>query len=117
MKLIITTILIMLLSFCACLYLPWWTIAVVAFVVAALIPQKPWLSFLSGFIALFLLWGGLSFWISHNNDDILAHRMSVLIFKTQSTVLLIVATALIGALVAGFGALTGSYARYRKLTA
>jgi hypothetical protein len=40
-----------------------------------------------------------------------------LIFKTQSTVLLIIATALIGALVAGFGALTGSYTRYRKLTA
>ena len=117
MKSTITTILIMLLSFCACLYFPWWSIAVVAFVVAALIPQRPWLSFLSGFIALFLLWGGLSFWISSNNDHILAHRMSLLIFKTQSTILLIVATALIGALVAGFGALTGSYSRYRKLSA
>lgn len=111
MKPIVTTILIMLLSFCACLYFPWWSIAIVAFLVSALIPQKPWISFLSGFIALFLLWGGFSFWISNNNDNILAHRVSLLIFKTESTFLLVFATALIGALVAGFGALTGSFVR------
>lgn len=111
MKPTITTILILLLSFCACLYFPWWSIAIVAFIVSALIPQKPWISFLSGFIALFLLWGGLSFWISANNDHILAHRVSALIFKTESTALLILVTALIGGLIAGFGALTGSFVR------
>ncbi len=115
MKFIINTILILLLSFCACLYFPWWSIAIVAFIVSALIPQRPWISFLSGFIALFLLWGGLSFWISSNNGHILAHRVSLLIFKTESTFLLIFVTALIGALVAGFGALTGSYTRQKKV--
>lgn len=111
MKFILSTILIMLFSFCSCLYFPWWSIALVSFAVSALIRQKPWIAFLSGFLALLLLWGGLSFWISSNNDHILAHRVSLLIFKTESTTLLILVTAFIGALVAGFGALTGSFIR------
>jgi len=109
MKTAITTILILLLSFCACLYFPWWSIAVVAFIVSALIPQSPLTAFLSGFAALFLLWAGLSFWISSNNDHILAHRVSLLIFKTESTFLLIIVTAFIGAIVAGLAALTASF--------
>lgn len=109
MKFTISIALIGLLSFCACIFFPWWSIAFAAFIVAALIPQAPWTSFFSGFFALFLLWGILSFWISTNNDHILAHRVSLLILKTDSPFLLIISTALIGALVAGFAALTASY--------
>ena len=111
MKFTISITLTILLSFCACLFLPWWSIAIVAFLVAALIPQTPLVSFITGFIALFLLWGILSFWISTNNDHILAHRVSLLIFKTDNPFLLIIVTALIGALIAGFAALTAGYIR------
>lgn len=116
MKFIISTILILLLSFCGCLYFPWWSIAIVAFIVSALIPQSHWLSFLSGFVALFLLWAGLSFWISTNNDHILARRVSLLIFKTESAFLLIIVTGVIGALVAGVAALTASFIRPWQIT-
>lgn len=109
MKFSITTVLILLLSFCACLYLPWWSIAIVAFLISALIPQRPALAFLAGFLALFLLWGGLSFFISTNNHHILANRVSLLIFKTQSAFILILITALIGALVGGLASLSGSF--------
>ena len=111
MKFIISLILTALLSFAACLYLPWWSIAVVAFIVAALIPQKPGKAFLTAFLALFLLWGGLSFWISNGNDHLLAHKMSMVILKMDSPYLLMLATALIGALLAGFAALSGAYLR------
>ena len=111
MKFIVSLILTILLAFAACLFLPWWSIAIAAFAVAALIPQKPWKSFLTAFIALFLLWGGLSFWISNNNHHLLAHKISQLILKMDNPLLLIVATALIGALVAGFAALAGSFMR------
>jgi hypothetical protein len=111
MKFTISIILTILLSFCACLYFPWWSIAIVAFVVATLIPQTPVVSFFSGFVALFSLWGILSFWISTNNDHILAHRVSLLIFKIDNPYLLIISSAFIGALVAGFAALTASYIR------
>ena len=114
MKFFISLILTMLLSFAACLFLPWWSIAVASFVVAALIPQKPFKAFLTAFIALFLLWGGVSFWMSNNNDHILAHKVSQLILKMDNPYLLVLATALIGALVAGFAALAGSYMRKSK---
>ncbi len=114
MKFFISLILTALLSFALCLFFPWWSIAIAAFLVAALIPQKPGKAFLAGFIALFLLWGGLSFWISNNNDHILAHKVSQLILKMDNPIVLILATALIGALVAGFAALAGSYLRNSK---
>ncbi len=114
MKFFISLILTALLSFAACLYLPWWSIAIVAFLIAALIPQRPVKAFFAAFIALFLLWGGLSFWISSNNDHILAHRVSQLILKMDSPYMLILATAVIGALVAGCAALTGSFLRRSK---
>ncbi len=114
MKFIISIILIALSGFAACLYFPWWSIAIIAFIVAVLIPQKPSSSFLSGFIALFLLWGILSFWISNNNNHILAHKVSLIILKMDSPYLLMLATSLIGALVAGLASLTGSFLHKRK---
>lgn len=114
MKFIISAILIIFFSFLGCLYFPWWIIAIVAFLVSIIIQQRHLVSFICGFISLFLLWGFLSFWISMQNDNILAHRVSLLIFKTDSPFLLILVTALIGALVAGFAALTGSYIRKEK---
>ena len=111
MKFIVSIVLIALLSVAACLYLPWWVIAIAAFVVAAAIPQHPGKAFLAGFIALFLLWGSLSWYLSSNNDHILAHKISLLMLSTDSPALLITATASIGALVAGCAALAGSYLR------
>ncbi len=111
MKFFISLILTALLSFAFCLFLPWWNIAIAAFIVAAIIPQRPGRSFLTGFLSLFLLWGGLSFWISNNNEHILAHKVSMLILKMDNPYLLMLATALIAALVAGFAALAGSYLR------
>lgn len=116
MKFIVSLILIALLSFGACLYFPWWSIAIVAFLVAALIPQSPGMSFLTGFIALFLLWGVLSFWISSSNEHVLAHKISLVILKLDSPYLLMLATAFIGGIVAGLAAMTGSFLRKKRVT-
>ncbi len=114
MKFIISLILTALLSFAACLFLPWWSIAIAAFVVAALIPQNPGVSFVTGFLAVLLLWGGLSFWISNNNEHILAHKISLLILKMDSPYVLILVTGLIGGIIAGLAALSGSFLRRTK---
>ena len=117
MKFIVSIILIALLSFASCLYFPWWSIAIVAFIVAALIPQGAGMSFLTGCLALFLLWGILSFWISSSNEDVLAHKISLVFLKIDSPFLLMLATAFIGGIVAGFAAMTGSFLRGRKKVA
>jgi hypothetical protein len=114
MKFLISLILIALLSFAACLFLPWWSIAVAAFIVAVVIPQHPGKSFLAGFLALFFLWGVLAYWISDRNENILAHKVSMLMLKMDNPFMLILVTALIGALVAGFAALSGSFLRKIK---
>jgi hypothetical protein len=114
-KFIVSIILIMLLSFTTCLYLEWWSIALVAFVVSAFIQQQPGKAFLTGFVALFLLWGGLAWWIDANNESVLSQKVAALIGVGSSSFLLILITALIGALVAGLGALSGSLVRRRRI--
>jgi hypothetical protein len=114
MKFTVSLIVTAILSFAACLFLPWWSIAIAAFIVAAAIPQKPAKAFAAASLALFLLWGGLSFFISNSNGHILAHKISRMILGIDNPLLLVSATALIGSLIAGFGALAGSYLRQPK---
>lgn len=110
-KFFVSFVLTALLSFAACLYLPWWSIAIVALLLSLSVPQKPAASFITGFSALFILWSAFAFLISSGNDHVLARKMSLVIFKADSPFLLIFVSGLIGALVAGFAALTGSFAR------
>ena len=67
-KFLVSILLIALLSFICGLFLPWWTIALAAFVVSALIPLTPLQSFFAGFLAIFFLWGGLAFGIDQMNN-------------------------------------------------
>ncbi len=116
MKFIVSLFLIALISFAAGLYLPWWSIAIAAFLVSLLIYQKPSVAFITGFAALFILWGGLAWFKSLANDHILAHRIAMLILKSDSPGTLIFITTLIGAITAGLAALTGSLIRRLKKT-
>ncbi len=111
MKFIVSVLLIAIISFVACIYLPWWSIALVAFFVIALIPQKPLYAFIAGFAAIFILWSAIAFITSNKNDNILAHKISMIILKINSPIALVLLTGLMGALVAGFAALAGSYLR------
>lgn len=110
MKFMLSLLLIAGLSFIVCLYLPWWTIAIVALLVNVLVSQKPFPAFLSAFAAIFVLWFLISSAISIGNHHILAHRMSQVILKSDSPYALVAVTAIIGGLVAGFAGLAGSYA-------
>lgn len=111
MKFLVSIILTALLCFVACLYLPWWSIAVVSFIIPLIIIQKPYMAFITGFVALLLLWGGLAWWISTANDHLLAHKISVLVIKADSPFLLVGLTALTGAVTGAFSALSGSLLR------
>ena len=115
MKFLVSVVLTALLAFVAGLYLPWWSIAIAAFIVALIIPQRPGSSFLSGLLGLFLLWGALALWINIKNEGILATKIASVLPLGGSAVLLILVTGLIGGLVAGFAALSGSYLRSPKI--
>jgi hypothetical protein len=111
MKFIVSVVLTAITGFALGLYLDWWSIAIAAFVVAIVVHQGPGKAWLSGFLGIFLLWALLAWWIDMKNQSILATRMAELLPLSGSTTLLILITALVGALVAGFAALTGSFIR------
>ncbi|MBS1576347.1 MAG: hypothetical protein JST09_13670 [Bacteroidetes bacterium] len=108
MRFFVATILTIAFSFFAGLIMPWWSIALVAFVVALVIRQSPLKSLLSGFFALFILWGLLAWWIDLKNQGILSKKIAMVLPLGGNAILLIVITAIIGAIVAGLAALTAS---------
>jgi len=111
MRFILALLLTATLALLAGLRLEWWSIALVAFLVALLIPQAIGRSFLSGFIGIFLLWALLAFWIDNKNGSTLSHRIAELFKLGGSSILLILVTAFIGGLVGGFAAMAGSSLR------
>src|SRR5215510_12284971 len=111
MKLLVATILTALLAFAGGLWLDWWIIAIAAFLIALLVHQKAGKAFLSGFLGVFILWGALAWWIDMKNESILSKKIAEVLPLGGNSFLLIFVTALIGALVAGFGAMSGSYLR------
>lgn len=114
MKFAASVILTALLSFIAGLKFEWWTIALVAFLVALLVHQKAGKAYLAGFTAIFLLWGALALWINIQNQSILSAKIAKVLPLGGSPAALILVTAFIGALVAGLGAMSGSFLRQIK---
>lgn len=100
---ILTTIII---SFVLELFLPWWTIAIASFAVAYLIDNKSLMSFFAGFLGIAILWVGMAFYIDQTTHSILTEKVNRLL--PLNAFLL---TGLIGGLVGGLSALTGSLLR------
>jgi len=114
MKFVVAIILTALLGFAAPLYFAWWSFAVTSAIVALAVKQKSWVAFVTGFVGLFFLWGGLCFFIDIKNEHLLSQKIAAILPLGGSTPLLITVTALVGALVSGFAALTGSLATKLK---
>ena len=115
MRFSVSFLLTALLSFVAGLYFPWWSIAIAAFFVALLIHQKAGMAFASAFLAMLLLWSGLAWWINVKNDNILSLKIAELFGIGDNTLLLVLMTGLVGGLVAGLAAMSGSFMRARKV--
>jgi len=112
MKFFNSFLLTALLSFIAGIYISyWWFFAVIAFLVAVLIHQKGFKAFFAGFLALFILWFVLAFWMDLSNEGVLSVKIATLLSLDGSKWLLMIITAFVGGLVAGFAALSGSYLR------
>ena len=111
MRFLLATLLTVTLSFIAGWYLAWWSIALVAFLVALLIKQRAGWAFLSAFGAIYFLWGGIALFLHIQNKGVLTQRMAHVFPLDGNAGLLILITALLGALVAGFAAMSASTLR------
>jgi len=112
MKFLNSFLLTALLSFIAGIYISyWWFFVVVAFLVAVLIHQKGFKAFFAGFLGLFILWFLLALWMDFANEGLLSVKIASILPLGGSKWMLMIVTAFIGGLIAGFAALSGSYLR------
>ena len=111
MKLLFPIIAIAIVAAVAQNFFAWWCIAPVAFIVSYLLRLKAGTGFLAGFLALFILWGGMAIMIDHSNEHILSGKIAVLFPLKVNYYLLFLLTGIIGGLVAGLGALSGTLMR------
>lgn len=111
MKFTIGLMICVLAAFMLGLYLPWWGIAVAGFATGLIVPQSALRTFLTGFCGVFIVWGGLALWIDINNQQILSSRIAHLFPLGGNGWALVLLTALLGGIVAGTAALSGTHLR------
>jgi hypothetical protein len=99
-------LIILILSFASGFFLPWWVVAIAAFLAAIFVGKTAGQAFVSGFGAVFIVWVVLALFKSIPNDHILAKKIAVL-FQLPSWWLILIITGLVGGLVGGFAALSG----------
>ena len=110
MTFILKLLLIAALCYLAQLFLPWWIIAVCAFGVNLFLPTKGFNAFLSGFLGVGLLWLIYAGLIDQRTDSLLTEKVAE-IMQFNNAYLLVALTGLVGGLVGGMAALTGSLLR------
>ena len=104
-------LIILILSFAGSFFLPWWMVALIAFVAALIYGGKPGKAFLSGFGAIFIAWSILALMKSIPNDNILAGRVVQLFPLPNNWIWVLVVTAVIGGIVGGMSAISGALMR------
>ena len=104
-------ILIFVLASAAQLDLPWWSLAVVAFMVGLAIAPTGRTAFWAGFGGAGLSWLLPAAWLSSQNDGLLAHRVAQLLPLGGSAAALVVVAGIVAGLVGGLAALTGVWLR------
>ena len=99
-------LIILILTFASGYFLPWWVVAIAAFLSALIIGKTSRQAFWSGFLAVFIVWMVLALFKSVPNDHILATKIAHL-FNLPGWGYILVITGIVGGLVAGFAALSG----------
>jgi hypothetical protein len=104
-------ILILVLASAVQLDLPWWSLAVVAFVVGLAIAPTGRVAFWAGFSGAALSWLLPAAWLAYQNDGLLAHRVAQLLPLGGSVPALVLVAGLVAGLAGGLAALAGTWLR------
>lgn len=109
MKFLVETLAILLISCLLQFFLPWWTMALVAFAVSYIFDDPPFKSFLCGFLAISILWLAMALYIDVTTQSVLSAKINQILPLN-----VFILTPLIGGLVGGLAALTGALLRIRR---
>lgn len=91
------------------LQLPWWTLAVVAYLGGLGLARTGKAAFWAGFGGAALSWLIPAAWLAQQNNGLLAHRMAQLLPLGGSVPALILVDGLVAGLVGGMAALAGAW--------
>lgn len=103
-------LLIAIFSFIAQTFLPWWSLAIIAFVLSFLLGKKPLKTFLSAFFGCGIVWLLMAFYSHFAKGDVMTNRIAALL-SLHGSLILYVGAFLIAALVGGLAALSGFFLR------
>lgn len=103
-------LLIAIFSFIAQMFLPWWSLAIVAFVLAFLLGKKASKTFLSAFFGCGIVWLLMTFYSHFAKGDLMTNRIAALL-SLHGTVMLYAGSFLIAAIVGGLAAISGFFLR------
>lgn len=99
-------LLILIFALVAQLFLPWWTMAMVAFAIAFWKAQRGGQAFGAGFAAVGLTWLGAALFWQFATEGILTERVTAML-TLPSPWMLVGITVLLGGIVGGLSALSG----------
>ena len=100
--------LIAILSFLFQLFLPWWSLAIVAFGCSYFVGKKAAQTFFAGFLACGMVWLLMALFIHFSKGDLMTDRIAELLSLPSSSILY-VAAFLIAGIVGGLAAVSGYY--------
>lgn len=102
-------LLIGVLAYLSSYILPFWGVAVAGFIVSVSIRSSNLSSFIIAFLAVFILWGAMAYYIDTETGGHLTARISQVLGFDPPIITLISAT--LGGLTAAMGSITGSMIR------
>jgi hypothetical protein len=108
MRFLVAIVLMILLSAVAEYLLSWWSLAIVCFIVSILMKLNTGKAFLSGMIAIILLWTAWTLYYDLPNEHLLSGRMAT-VFSLPNTAAFIIVTALVGGIAGGLSAWSGAH--------
>jgi len=91
-------------------YLPWWSVAIAGFLISLILSSSGTSSFFAGFLGVAMIWFIQAFYIDFTTESILTEKVAEILFMPHPFLLVLV-SAIIGGLVGGLSALTGSHLR------
>lgn len=91
-------------------FTPWWTVALIPFIIAAWRPTTSFQSFFTGFLAIALLWFLYGLYLHINSQGAMSNKIAE-IFSLPNGILLLIVTTILGGLVGGLAGLSGYFVR------
>ncbi|WP_226390510.1 hypothetical protein [Penaeicola halotolerans] len=99
-------LLILILGYFLTYMYPFWILMVSALVIGLIMDTKGFTAFISGFVAVGILWVLLAFFVASSNGDLLVDKIALL-FPGQNQAVIYGLTFLVGGLIGGISSLTG----------